>query len=202
MGIARPRLAQGGGGRRGPRLAVGRVVRPPRPWRCGVGPRVVVRAFLLFFGFSSFRGWPGGLGRSLGWRLPLVAGFLWGCVVAFSLVGSRSLVVSRGSLVAPLSAPWWRRLVGSALGAGACRWRVRASRRSFSGAVVVAGFGSAASASAFAAAWSSWVGFPLAVRRFRGAAGPVFGVSVPVAVSPGLRLAVPASLPRPVGWVA
>ena len=128
--------------------------------------------------------------------------FLWGCVVAsFSLLASRSLVVSRGALVAPLSAPWWRRLVGSALSAGACRWRVRASVRSFSGAVVVVGFGSAASAAAFASAWSGWVGFPLAVRRFAGRCGPVWGVSVPVAVPPALRLAPPVVSPVAVSWV-
>jgi hypothetical protein len=94
-------------------------------------------------------------------------------------------------------APWWRRLVGSALAAGACRWRLRASARSFSGAVVVVGFRSASAASAFAAAWSGWVGFPLAVRRF---AGPVWGVSVPVAVPPSLRLAPPPALPAPLAW--
>ena len=140
------------------------------------------------------------------WCPPLVAGagsrcfgFLWGCPVAsFSSVSSRSLVLSRGSSVAPLSAPWWRRLVGSALASGARRWRVRASARSFSGAVVVVGFGSLAAASAFAAAWSGWCGFPVAVRRF---AGGVFGVSVPVAVPPSLRLAAPAALPAPVAWV-
>ncbi|TVR67149.1 MAG: hypothetical protein EA420_00910 [Candidatus Competibacteraceae bacterium] len=69
--------------------------------------------------------------------------------------------------------------------------------RSFSGAVVVVGFRSASAASAFAAAWSGWVGFPLAVRRF---AGPVFGVSVPVAVPPSLRLAPPPVLPAPLAW--
>jgi len=121
-------------------------------------------------------------------------------VVSFSVVGSRARVVSRGSLVLPLSAPWWRSLVGFALAAGACRWRLRASARSFSAAVVVVGFASSARASAFASAWSGWVGFPLAVRRFRGAAGPVFGVSVPVAVPPLLRLAAPAALPTPVAW--
>ena len=127
---------------------------------------------------------------------------LWGCAVAsFSLVSSRAVVVSRGSLVSPLSAPWWRSLVGSALAAGACRWRVRSSRRSFSSAVVVVGFASSARASAFAAAWSGWVGFPLAVRRFAGRYGTVFGVSVPVAVPPALRLAAPAVLPAPLGWV-
>ncbi len=127
---------------------------------------------------------------------------LWGCAVAsFSLVSSRAVVVSRGSLVSPLSAPWWRSLVGSALAAGACRWRVRSSRRSFSSAVVVVGFALSSAALAFASAWSGWVGFPLAVRRFAGRCGTVFGVSVPVAVPPALRLAAPAVLPAPLGWV-
>lgn len=106
-----------------------------------------------------------------------------------------ALVVSRGGAV--LAAPWWRSLVGSALACGARRWRVRASARSFSGAVVVVGFRSASAAAVFAAAWSGWVGFPLAVRRF---AGPVWGVSVPVAVPPSLRLAPPPALPAPVAW--
>lgn len=139
------------------------------------------------------------------WRAGCVsrrpAGFfsgLWGCVVAaFSVLSSRSLVVSRGAAVSPLAAPWWRALVGSALSCGARRWRVRASVRSFSGAVVVVGFRSASAAARFASAWSGWCGFPLAVRRF---AGPVFGVSVPVAVPPSLRLAPPAALPAPVAW--
>jgi hypothetical protein len=96
-----------------------------------------------------------------------------------------------------LAAPWWRRLVGSALAAGACRWRLRASVRSFTAAVVVVGFSSPAAAAAFAAAWSGWVGFPLAVRRF---AGGVWGVSVPVAVPPSLRLAAPGALPAVSVW--
>jgi hypothetical protein len=96
--------------------------------------------------------------------------------------------------------PWvalpWRRVAGFALAAGACRWRLRASRRSFSGAVLCAGFPSLAAASAFAAGFAGRCGLPVAVRRFR--AG-VFGVSVPVAVPPALRLSpVPAVLPRPV----
>jgi hypothetical protein len=81
--------------------------------------------------------------------------------------------------------------VGSALAAGACRWRLRASARSFSGVVVVAGFPSAAAAAAFAAAWGFWVGFPLAVRRF---VGRVWGVSVPVAPV-RCRAGVPSRLP-------
>ena len=117
---------------------------------------------------------------------------------SFSLISSRAVVVPRGPL--PLSAPWWRRLVGFALAAGACRWRLRRSVRSFSAAVVVVGFSSSAAASAFAGAWSGWVGFPLAVRRFSGRCGPVFGVSVPVAVPPSLRLSPPPALPAPVAW--
>ncbi len=40
----------------------------------------------------------------------------------------------------------------------------------------------------------------LAVRRFAGRCGPVFGVSVPVAVPPSLRLSPPPALPAPVAW--
>ena len=112
--------------------------------------------------------------------------------MVFSVVSSRSLVVpGRGLGGVPLAAPWWRSLVGFGLRAGACRWRLRASSRSFAGAVVVVGFGSQASAASFASAWSGWCGLALAVRRF---AGGVWGVSVPVAVppaSPALASAVP-----------
>ncbi len=181
-----------------PVLASGPVRSPPRPFRWGVG-----------LGLSLLSLWPRFLARLSaapcggGGVAPFVRGrLLWGCVVAaFSVVSSRSLVVSRGSLVAPLSAPWWRSLVGSALSSGACRWRVRRSVRSFSGAVVVVGFSSASAASVFAGAWSGWVGFPCAVRRFAGAAGPVFGVSVPVAVPPSLRLSPPVSLPAVSSWI-
>ena len=110
---------------------------------------------------------------------------------------SGSFVVSRGSLVPPLSAPFWRSLVGSALSAGALRWRVRRSARSFSGFVVVAGFGSSAAAAAFASAWAGGCGLPLAVRAF---AGGMWGVSVPVAPLQSCRRGVPPVLPRP-QWV-
>lgn len=63
--------------------------------------------------------------------------------------------------------------------------------------MVVAGFFSPAPVSAFASAWAGWVGFPLAVRRF---AGGVWGVSVPVAVPPLLRLAAPGALPAVSVW--
>lgn len=81
-----------------------------------------------------------------------------------------------------------------------------ASGRSFSGAVLVAGFGCpAAAVRFFAAAWGWWCGCSLAVRRFRGrGGGPVWGVSVPVCAPPGARsLAAPppSGLPAPV-WVA
>ena len=123
----------------------------------------------------------------------------------WSLVSSRSVVASgRGLGGVPLSAPCWRVLVGSALSAGACRWRVRASGRSFSGAVLVAGFSSQVAADAFAAAWSGWCGLSLAVRRFSGRGGvPVWGVSVPVAVAPSapaLASGAPSALPA-AAWV-
>jgi hypothetical protein len=98
---------------------------------------------------------------------------------------SRSLVVSRGAAV-PWSAAWWRSVVGSALSVGAVRWRVRGSSRSFSGAVMVAGFASASRAQAFAAAWSGWVGVGWVgvgwVVRLRRCPrwGQVWAVSVPV----------------------
>ena len=60
--------------------------------------------------------------------------------MSMCLPSSRSLVApDRGLGGLPLAAPWWRSLVGSALSAGACRWRLRASARAFSGAVLVAG---------------------------------------------------------------
>ena len=123
----------------------------------------------------------------------------------WSLVSSRSLVATgRGLGGVPMSAPCWRVLVGSALSAGACRWRLRASPRAFSGAVVVAGFSSQAAADEFGAAWSGWCGLSLAVRRFSGRGGvPVWGVSVPVAVAPSapaLASGAPSALPSAV-WV-
>ena len=107
-----------------------------------------------------------------------------------------------------MAAAPWRRVVGSALAAGAVRWRLRRSVRSFSGVVVVAGFGSLSAASAFGGAWSGWCGVPVVVRRFSSllspgggfvVVGPVWGVSVPVApvrASAG----VPVVLPPPVAW--
>ena len=113
----------------------------------------------------------------------------------------------RGSLVSapkglasrPLVALPWRRVSGLALACGAVRWRLRASARSWSGAVVVAGFGSAAAASAFCGRVAPGCGLPLAVRQF---AGPVFAVSVPVAVAPRAlaRLPVPGPLPPVRVW--
>lgn len=101
--------------------------------------------------------------------------------MAFSLVGSRALVVSRGSRIPPFAAAWWRRVAGSALSAGAVRWRVRGSGRSFSGAVVVAGFSSLAAAGRFAAAWGFWCGVACKVRRrVCSRCGVLWAVSVPV----------------------
>lgn len=66
-------------------------------------------------------------------RLGGLAAVFWGCFMgAFSLVGSRSFVFpGRGLGGVPLSAPWWCVLVGSALAAGASRWRLRPSSRCF-----------------------------------------------------------------------
>lgn len=129
-------------------------------------------------------------------RYLFFGGFMAGLVGGFSLVSSRALVVpGSGFGGVPLAAPWWRRVAGSGLSAGAVRWRVRLSSRSFSGAVVVVGFSCPSAAAVFAGAWSGWCGLSLAVRRFAGSAGPVWGVSVPVAVSPALALAAPAALP-------
>lgn len=80
----------------------------------------------------------------------------------------------------PLLAPWWRRLAGSALATGALRWRVRPSARSFSGAVLVAGFPCCGAAVAFAAAWSWYAGCALALRRRVSAGQVLWCVSVPV----------------------
>lgn len=119
-----------------------------------------------------------------------------------SLISSRSLIApARGFSPLPLSAPWFRVVVGHALAFGASRWRLRRSARSFSGAVVVVGFTDQSAASTFAAAFSGWCGVSLAVRRF-GAA--LWGVSVPVAAPPAARslsLPVPA-LPASVAWVS
>ena len=113
----------------------------------------------------------------------------------FSLVRSRSLVVPGLGLTGqPVAAPWWRVVVGHGLAFGATRWRVRYSARSFTGSVVVVGFASLAGAQRFAQAFAGWAGLSLAVRRYAGRCGPVFGVSVPAAV--------PVSAParsRPVG---
>ena len=65
-----------------------------------------------------------------------------------SLISSRSLIApARGFSPLPLSAPWFRVVVGHALAFGAARWRLRRSARSFSGAVVVVGFADQSAAS-------------------------------------------------------
>ena len=88
------------------------------------------------------------------------------------------LVVSRGSRV--LAASGWRRVAGSALAAGAVRWRVRRSGRAFSGTVMVAGFWCFVRAVRFARAWAGWCGVPVAVRVRSSAGVRVWAVSVPV----------------------
>lgn len=119
-----------------------------------------------------------------------------------SLVSSRAIVAPpSGFSPLPLSAPWFRSVVGHALASGASRWRLRASSRSFSGSVVVVGFSDQSAASTFAAAFSGWCGLSLAVRRF---GASLWGVSVPVAAPPrarSLSLPVPV-LPQSAAWVS
>ena len=106
----------------------------------------------------------------------------------------------RGLGGVPLAAVWWRRVVGSALAAGACRWRLRRSGRAFSGAVVVAGFTSRRQAWAFASAWGWWCGCRLALRARRSRGVRVWAVSVPVAAPP--RYAPAGVRPEgPAEWV-
>ena len=112
-----------------------------------------------------------------------------------AISSSRSLVTpDRGLGGLPLAAPWWRSLVGSALSSGACRWRLRASARAFSGAALVAGFGCPAAAARFVAAWASWCGCSLAVSG----ACPCRYACPPVRA---LSLLPRPRLPAPV-WVA
>ncbi|WP_456378825.1 hypothetical protein [Thiolapillus sp.] len=109
----------------------------------------------------------------------------------FCSLSSRSLVVPAAGLGGvALAAPWWRRVVGSALAAGAWRWRVRASGRSFSGVVLVAGFASCGAAVAFAGAWGGWCGCSLALRRRVSGGRVLWAVSVPVHF-PGTAPAAP-----------
>ena len=98
-----------------------------------------------------------------------------------SIVSSRALVApGQGFGGRPLVAPWWRSLVGHALLAGAVRWRVRGSGRSFTGAVVVLGFDNCGTAVAFGSAWAWWVGCALALRKRTSQGRTVWAVSVPV----------------------
>jgi hypothetical protein len=125
------------------------------------------------------------------------------CSLVSARPAGRALVVpgaGRGGQA--LAAPWWRVVVGSALGAGAVRWRVRASRRAFSGAVLVAGFRSCGAAVAFASAWGWWCGLALALRRRVSGGSVVWAVSVPVLWPASRPLADPLPVPGPVWWVA
>ena len=99
----------------------------------------------------------------------------------FCSVGNKSVAApARGLGGVPLAAPWWRQAAGSALASGACRWRVRASARAFTGSVLVAGFSSCGAAVAWAAAWAGWCGCALALRRRVSGGRVVWAVSVPV----------------------
>ena len=120
----------------------------------------------------------------------------------FSQAHSRALVApGRGFDGRPLAAPWWRRLVGSALASGARRWRIRSSSRSFSGAVLVVGFTNCGAAVAFASAWAWWVGCAVALRRRSSPIGTLWAVSVPVAW-PGGKGSAPGGSGGEVWWVS
>lgn len=149
-----PPQAQGGGGHRGPRLAA-RAVLHALGLAPGVCPRFLVRAFLLFFGFSSFRGVA--LGGCVVVALSRCSGFV--PVVRVVLRSARCRV-----------APWG----GSALGLS-----FRRSRLSLSGFVAVARFGSFAAASRFALSWGRRLPARPGFCAVRAVAGG-FAVSVPV----------------------
>jgi hypothetical protein len=117
-----------------------------------------------------------------------------------SFSGSSLVAPGRGLGGSALAAPWWRSLVGSALAAGACRWRVRGSGRSFSGAVVQVGFSSCGAAVAFAGSWAWWCGCSLALRRRVSGGSVVWAVSVPVCW-PGGRGSGAGGVGGPVWWV-
>lgn len=59
---------------------------------------------------------------------------------------------------------WWRVVVGSGLSCGCASWSVRGSVRSFSGSVVVVGFGEFELARSFAARWSRRLRLDLFLR--------------------------------------
>ena len=144
---------------------------------------------------------PCGCGRAVGRVAAVLGGFSGRCVGVcggFVLGGGFSggggfSWLCRGSAVGSV--------VASAGRVGAGRWGLPVARAGVCARVLRCrgrgGFGSAVAASAFASAWSGWVGFPLAVRRF---AGAVWGVSVPVTVPPLLRLAAPGALPAVSVW--
>ena len=101
----------------------------------------------------------------------------------FCSVPRRTLCVKGSSAVmgpGPLAAIWWRRAAGFSVFAGASRWRVRASSRSFSGAVLVAGFPCFARAARFASRFAAFTGFPLAISPRSSGGVRIWAVSVPV----------------------
>lgn len=159
--LRRPKKKQGGAGY------------PARAWRRGAS---CAPLGLAFFRAPPLLGSPWRCAGALSATLPGGSGLVLGVLVVAS---SSPLVVSRGGSV--LAALPWRRVAGSALAAGCCRWRVRASSRSFSGAVLAVGFPCFGRAAAFASAWSGWVGFPVAVSPRSSGGVRVWSVSVPVA---------------------
>lgn len=117
----------------------------------------------------------------------------------------RSLVVPRALsrvLPGPCVAPWWRRVAGAAVFAGAARWCFRRSVRSFSGLVVVAGFPCFGRAARFAARASRFVGFPVGLAPGAASFAGLWVVSVPVWGGGCRRLAPRGSSPSPVAFFA
>ena len=86
----------------------------------------------------------------------------------------KSMIEVRGSQV--LVAAEWKSVAGKALWFGCERWKLRKSRRSFSGVVLEAGFLSEAKAIEFGSAWAEWAGMSVAVRKYKG----VWAASIPV----------------------
>ena len=137
--------------------------------------------------FAALGWWPAGFWRgflSSPSNLSLIFLSSGHCIIYIS--GGLALAVSFslwGVLVVSSSSSVWsaRRLSGSAVGSGASRWFVRASGRSLSGAVLVAGFVSFSAARSFALRWSGRLPARCRGCVVRRRPSGLFAVSVPVA---------------------
>lgn len=113
----------------------------------------------------------------------------------FSSIDNRAVIIAHHGLARrPYIAPYWRRVAGVALQFKCARWRLRQSRRSFTGSVFCCAFRDEKTTDAFAARYAAITGVPIQVRKF---AGGLYAASVPVAVAPSTRLApLPDRLPH------